>query len=69
MKIEQLQVCIDCDEVYALGGRCPSCASGVAMPLSRMVQPLGSRNEGKRTSVGAVDHACCIDLWGLCSAH
>jgi hypothetical protein len=43
MKLKDVFLCIDCDEVFAIEGppcnpRCPRCASSVFVPLSAWVQ-------------------------------
>jgi hypothetical protein len=51
MKLRDMLLCIDCDEMFTIEGsrcnpRCPICASSVLMPLSAFVQTWTAFEKG-----------------------
>lgn len=40
MRLEKLKMCLDCDEVFEDGDRCPVCAGAAWIWLSRWVAPI-----------------------------
>ncbi len=51
MKLRDVFLCIDCDEMFTLEGspcnpRCPGCASSVFVPLSAFVRTLTAFERG-----------------------
>jgi DNA-directed RNA polymerase subunit RPC12/RpoP len=51
MKLRDVFLCIDCDEMFTLEGspcnpRCPRCASSVLMPMSAFVRTLTAFERG-----------------------
>ena len=51
MKLKEMFLCIDCDEVFTTEGspcnpQCPTCASSVFMPLSAWVQTMTAFERG-----------------------
>jgi hypothetical protein len=53
LPLQQLALCLDCDECYALGSpTCPACGSATCTPLSRfLVHASSARHPGRRDAV------------------
>jgi len=61
MKLKEMFLCIDCDEVFTSEGsrcnpQCPTCASSVFMPLSAWVQTMTAFERGRGEAERVTHH-------------
>lgn len=51
MKLNQLMICLDCDEVSLKATECPICASRIVQDLDKWITPLSTldKPEDRRT--------------------
>jgi len=41
MKLDQLMLCLDCDEVSLIADLCPACSSRTVVEVSKWIPPIG----------------------------